>query len=71
MYGVEMFVNRNDDQIFLNEVAPRHQNTRHYTKEACVCIQLENHFCGYVDYITGEYRLDGSCCSRCGECIGS
>ncbi|MEM6998842.1 MAG: 5-(carboxyamino)imidazole ribonucleotide synthase [Pseudomonadota bacterium] len=46
--GVEMFLTE-DDQIVLNEMAPRVHNSGHYTIEACECSQFENH----VRAITG------------------
>lgn len=42
VFGVEMFVT-NNDEVLLNEVAPRPHNTGHYTQDACVCSQFENH----------------------------
>lgn len=42
VYGVEIFVT-NNDEVLLNEVAPRPHNTGHYTQDACVCSQFENH----------------------------
>ena len=41
-FCVEMFVTKNDD-IFVNEVAPRPHNSGHYTIEGCLCNQFENH----------------------------
>jgi len=46
--GVEMFLTE-DNQIILNEMAPRVHNSGHYTIEACECSQFENH----VRAITG------------------
>ena len=40
--GVEMFLTK-DNQIILNEMAPRVHNSGHYTIEACECSQFENH----------------------------
>ena len=40
--GVEMFLTR-DNEIILNEMAPRVHNSGHYTIEACECSQFENH----------------------------
>lgn len=40
--GVEMFLTK-DDEIILNEMAPRVHNSGHYTIEACHCSQFENH----------------------------
>jgi phosphoribosylaminoimidazole carboxylase len=42
VFGVEMFVTAGN-AILLNEVAPRPHNTGHYTQNACVCSQFENH----------------------------
>jgi len=41
-FGVEMFLTRAGD-IVVNELAPRVHNSGHYTIEACVCSQFENH----------------------------
>ncbi|MEQ8426730.1 MAG: 5-(carboxyamino)imidazole ribonucleotide synthase [Gammaproteobacteria bacterium] len=40
--GVEMFLTE-DNEIILNEMAPRVHNSGHYTIEACECSQFENH----------------------------
>ncbi len=40
--GVEMFLTE-DNQIILNEMAPRVHNSGHYSIEACICSQFENH----------------------------
>ncbi len=41
-FGVEMFLTA-DDEILVNELAPRVHNSGHYTIEACACSQFENH----------------------------
>jgi 5-(carboxyamino)imidazole ribonucleotide synthase len=41
-FGVEMFLRRARD-IVVNELAPRVHNSGHYTIEACLCSQFENH----------------------------
>lgn len=41
-FGVEMFLTRTGD-IVVNELAPRVHNSGHYTIEACLCSQFENH----------------------------
>jgi 5-(carboxyamino)imidazole ribonucleotide synthase len=41
-FGVEMFEMR-DGSILINEVAPRVHNSGHYTIEACLTSQFENH----------------------------
>jgi len=42
VYGVEMFLTT-DGKLVLNEVAPRPHNSGHYTIEACVTHQFEQH----------------------------
>jgi 5-(carboxyamino)imidazole ribonucleotide synthase len=41
-WGVEMFLTA-DGSLLINELAPRVHNSGHYTIEACVCSQFENH----------------------------
>lgn len=41
-FGLEFF-QLADGRVLLNEIAPRVHNTGHYTIEACVCSQFENH----------------------------
>lgn len=40
--GVELFLTK-DGKVLINEMAPRVHNSGHYTIEACVCSQFENH----------------------------
>ena len=42
VFGVEMFFTE-DEQILVNEIAPRVHNSGHYTTEACVTSQFEQH----------------------------
>jgi len=48
VFGVELFLAR-DGRLLVNEVAPRTHNSGHYTIEACVTCQFEQH----VRAITG------------------
>jgi 5-(carboxyamino)imidazole ribonucleotide synthase len=41
VFGVELFLT-NDNQILINEIAPRPHNSGHYTIECCYCSQYEN-----------------------------
>ena len=41
LLGVEMFVV--DDEIYINELAPRPHNSGHYTMDACLTSQFEQH----------------------------
>jgi 5-(carboxyamino)imidazole ribonucleotide synthase len=42
IFGMEMFL-LEDDRILINEMAPRPHNSGHYTIEACITSQFENH----------------------------
>lgn len=42
VFGIEMFKTK-DDSIFINEIAPRVHNSGHYTIEACMTSQFEQH----------------------------
>ena len=42
MFGIEMFLT-NDNQVLINELAPRVHNSGHYTIEACITNQFEQH----------------------------
>ncbi|DBA03997.1 TPA: hypothetical protein N0F65_010650 [Lagenidium giganteum] len=42
IYGVELFLTA-DNQVLLNEIAPRPHNSGHYTIEACETDQFEQH----------------------------
>ncbi|ASJ17298.1 5-(carboxyamino)imidazole ribonucleotide synthase [Thermococcus chitonophagus] len=48
IFGIEMFLDK-DGRILLNEIAPRPHNSGHYTIEACMTSQFEQH----VRAITG------------------
>jgi 5-(carboxyamino)imidazole ribonucleotide synthase len=56
MFCVEMFVDR-DDNILINEVAPRPHNSGHYTIEGCVTSQFENHIRAIVGLPLGSTEL--------------
>lgn len=54
--GVEMF-ELPDGRILLNEIAPRPHNTGHYTIEACITSQFENHLRAVLDWPLGDTSL--------------
>ena len=56
MFCVEMFVT-NENQILINEVAPRPHNSGHYTIEGCVTSQFENHIRAVVGLPLGDTSL--------------
>jgi 5-(carboxyamino)imidazole ribonucleotide synthase len=41
-FGIEMFLTR-DEQLLVNEIAPRTHNSGHHTIEACITDQFEQH----------------------------
>jgi len=56
MFCVEMFVTA-DDEVLINEVAPRPHNSGHYTIEACYTSQFENHIRAIVGLPLGDVAL--------------
>ena len=55
-FGVEMFLSANDE-IAINELAPRVHNSGHYTIEACHCSQFENHVRAVLGWPLGDPRM--------------
>jgi len=55
-FGVELFLTA-DGEIFINELAPRVHNSGHYTIEACVCSQFENHVRAVLGWPLGSTDL--------------
>ncbi len=56
VFGVEMFVDK-DGNILINELAPRPHNSGHYTIEACVTSQFENHIRAILNYPLGDVSM--------------
>ena len=52
-FGVEMFLSANGE-IAVNEIAPRVHNSGHYTIEACICSQFENHVRAVLGWPLGD-----------------
>ncbi len=48
VFGVEMFLTK-DDNVMVNEIAPRVHNTGHYSIEACNVSQFEQHIRAILD----------------------
>jgi 5-(carboxyamino)imidazole ribonucleotide synthase len=55
-YGMEMFLMA-DGSLRINEIAPRVHNTGHYTIEACVCSQFENHVRAVLGWPLGSTEM--------------
>ena len=55
-FGVEMFVTR-DAEVLINELAPRVHNSGHYTIEACICSQFENHVRAVLGWPLGSTEM--------------
>ena len=47
-YGIELFLTV-DDQVLVNEIAPRTHNSGHFTIETCVASQFEQHLRAVTD----------------------
>lgn len=56
VFGVEMFLLEND-RVLINEIAPRPHNSGHYTIEACVTSQYENHLRAILGYPLGSTNM--------------
>jgi len=56
IFGVELFLTR-DGQLLVNEVAPRTHNSGHYTIEACVTNQFEQHLRAIIGLPLGSTEL--------------
>ncbi|MCL4179759.1 MAG: 5-(carboxyamino)imidazole ribonucleotide synthase [Verrucomicrobia bacterium] len=55
-FGVEMFL-MEDGQLLINELAPRVHNSGHYSIEACVSSQFENHVRAVLGWPLGSTAL--------------
>lgn len=55
-FGVELFLS-GTGEIAINELAPRVHNSGHYTIEACVCSQFENHVRAVLGLPLGSTRM--------------
>ena len=56
MMCVELFIGKND-RVLVNELAPRPHNSGHYTIEACVTSQYEQHVRAIIGYPLGSPAL--------------
>ncbi len=56
IFGVEMFLTKNNS-IIVNEMAPRPHNSGHYTIEACVTSQFENHIRSVASFPLGSTAM--------------
>jgi len=56
MFCIEMFITK-DENVLINEVAPRPHNSGHYSIEACVTSQFEQHIRAIVGLPLGETTL--------------
>lgn len=56
VFGVEMFLTA-DDQLLVNEIAPRTHNSGHHTIEACITDQFEQHLRAILGLPLGATQL--------------
>lgn len=54
--GIEMFLTK-DNEILVNELAPRVHNSGHYTIEGCYTSQFENHVRAILDLPLGDTSM--------------
>src|SRR6185437_7367752 len=56
IFGIEMFV-LPDEDVVINEIAPRPHNSGHYSIEACSLSQFEQHIRALLDLPLSKPRL--------------
>jgi 5-(carboxyamino)imidazole ribonucleotide synthase len=56
LFGVEMFLTHNEE-ILVNEMAPRPHNSGHYTIEGCATSQFENHIRAVMQLPLGSTKM--------------
>jgi 5-(carboxyamino)imidazole ribonucleotide synthase len=56
VFGVEMFLTE-DDELLVNEIAPRTHNSGHHTIEACITDQFEQHLRAILGLPLGSTEL--------------
>lgn len=56
VFGIEMFLKK-DNTVLINEIAPRVHNSGHYTIEACVTSQFEQHIRAISDLPLGNTQM--------------
>jgi len=56
VFGLEMFLEKGDN-VLVNEIAPRVHNSGHYTIEACVTSQFEQHIRAITNLPLGETTM--------------
>lgn len=56
VFGVELFLSK-EEKLFVNEIAPRPHNSGHYTIEACVTSQYEQHLRAIMGWPLGDTSL--------------
>ena len=59
IYAVEMFLTV-EDELLVNETAPRAHNSGHYTIEACASSQFDQLLRAYMGWPVGDTRMRGS-----------
>jgi 5-(carboxyamino)imidazole ribonucleotide synthase len=61
IFGIEFFLTQNDE-ILVNEIAPRPHNSGHYTIEACTSSQYEQFLRAILNYPLGDTTLLSNAC---------
>jgi 5-(carboxyamino)imidazole ribonucleotide synthase len=56
VFGIEMFIDQ-DDEILINEIAPRVHNSGHHTLQSCKTSQFEQHLRAILGLELGSTEL--------------
>ena len=56
VFGIEMFKTK-DNRVLINEIAPRVHNSGHYTIEACITSQFEQHIRAITGLPLGKTKM--------------
>ncbi len=56
IFGIELFLS-DDNDILVNEIAPRPHNSGHYTIEGCITSQFENHIRAVLNLPLGSVEM--------------
>ncbi|MDP2362611.1 MAG: 5-(carboxyamino)imidazole ribonucleotide synthase [Ignavibacteria bacterium] len=56
LFGIELFLTK-DENVLINEMAPRPHNSGHFTIEACVTSQFENHIRSVLNLELGSTEM--------------
>ena len=56
VFGIEMFLEK-DNNVLVNEIAPRVHNSGHFTIESCITSQFEQHIRAITNLPLGDTKM--------------